>query len=117
MTKKHLFGFLFSSLFFTNINAQFTLCSKCGETRNGNTLTIEGENKGSWTVKYNIMGHTTTFIASNGEKITLQSEGSKKIEAPDGRTTRHSTSEDGNWKAEVVYNGHSFIKAVLTKVK
>ncbi len=105
----------FCSLFFTiKSHAQFTICERCGEQKQGNILTIEGPNKGNWTVKYNLIGHTTTFI-SGTEKITLKSSDGNKTEEPNGLTTRHTTSEDGLWKAEVVYNKRTFIKAILTK--
>ncbi len=112
--KKNVLITLFFIAFSYNFSfAQFTICNKCGEKKEGNKITIEGEGKGSWIVKYNIFGHTTTFFRANGEEITLKHDG-QKIEK-DGLTTRLTTSEDGQWNAEVVYKGHDFIKAILIK--
>jgi hypothetical protein len=94
-------------------HAQFTICNKCGETKDGDKLIIEGENKGTWIVKYNLFGHKTTFLRANGDKITLKHDGTKTEK--DGLTTRQTTSEDGLWSAEVVYKGHDFVKATLIK--
>ncbi len=111
--KKSLLMTLFILGSYTISHAQFTICEKCGETKEGNKITIEGVNKGTWIVKYNLFGHTTTFLRANGDKITLKHDGTK-IEK-DGFTTRQTTSEDGQWNAEVVYQGHDFVKATLIK--
>jgi hypothetical protein len=97
----------------TSSHAQFTICDKCGETKDGNKLIIEGKDKGTWIVKYNLFGHKTTFLRANGDKITLKHDGTKTEK--DGLTTRQTTSEDGLWNAEVVYKGHDFVKAILIK--
>ena len=94
-------------------HAQFTICNKCGETKDGDKLIIEGEGKGTWIVKYNLFGHKTTFLRANGDKITLNRDGAK-VEK-EGLTTRQTTSEDGLWNAEVIYRGHDFVKATLSK--
>jgi hypothetical protein len=100
--------------FYQISHAQFTICERCGEQRNGNTLIIQGTNKGNWTVNYNIIGHKTTFITPTNEEITLKDSG-EKSENPDGTTTRHTMSENGVWRVEIHYKGHSFVKAILTK--
>ena len=96
--------------------AQFTICERCGEQRQGNKIIIEGENKGNWTVKYNLFGHTTTFYMPDKSQITLKNSGNK-TENANGTTTRQTVSEDGNWQAEVIYKGHSFVSATLIKVR
>jgi hypothetical protein len=101
-----LFGYISSY-------AQFTICDKCGETKDGNKLIIEGKDKGTWIVRYNLFGHKTTLLRANGDKITLKNDGTKSEK--DGLTTRQTTSEDGLWNAEVVYKGHDFVKAILIK--
>jgi acetylglutamate synthase len=112
--KKNAFFTAFFILFAcTFSHAQFTICNKCGETKDGDKLIIEGENKGTWIVKYNLFGHKTTFFRANGDKITLKHDGTKSEK--DGLTTRQTTSEDGIWNAEVVYKGHDFVKATLSK--
>ncbi len=113
MKKNALITALFILLGYTSSYGQFTICNKCGETKDGNKLIIEGENKGTWIVKYNLFGHKTTFLRANGEKITLKHDGTKSEK--DGLTTRQTTSEDGLWGAEVVYKGHDFVKATLVK--
>jgi hypothetical protein len=111
--KKFLLINLFLIGGYTCTYAQFTICDHCGEQRQGNKIVIEGAGKGNWTVKYNLFGHSTTFIAQNGDKITLKSDGTKTEK--DGLTIRQTTSEDAQWNAEVVYKGHDFVKATLIK--
>ena len=94
--------------------AQFTICERCGEQKQGNLLIIEGENKGNWTVKYNLLGHTTSFISPTNEKFSLKNTGDKR-DNTDGTTSRTTSSEDGVWQAEIYYKGHAFVKAVLSK--
>ncbi|MDZ7879878.1 MAG: hypothetical protein U5L45_19530 [Saprospiraceae bacterium] len=111
--KKSLLITLFIVGTYTLSHAQFTICEKCGETKEGNKIIIEGKGKGSWIVKYNLLGHTTTFLSNSGGKITLKNDGTKTEK--DGFTTRRTSSEDGQWDAEVVYQGHDFVKAILVK--
>ena len=64
--------------------------------------------------KYNLVGHTTSFISPTNEKISLKNTGDKR-DNTDGTTSRTTSSEDGVWQAEIYYKGHAFVKAVLSK--
>ena len=96
--KKSLLITLFIVGTYTLSHAQFTICEKCGETKEGNKIIIEGKGKGSWIVKYNLFGHTTTFFRANGDKITLKIRALKRKQTDSQPVKPHPKTDSGTPK-------------------